>query len=102
MISVTELKTLMDSKDDIQLIDVRTLDEFEFANIGGKHICLDELEKRVNELNFDKDIYFLCHHGMRSEYACRIAQSLGANSVINIIGGIDAWSNEVDPNVKKY
>lgn len=102
VVSVKELKNLLDSQEEIQLVDVRTLGEFEFANIGGKHICLDELEQRIEELNLEKDIYFLCHHGVRSEYACRIAHSMGATAVINVIGGIDAWSNEIDSDVKKY
>lgn len=102
VISVTELKNLLDQNLNIQLVDVRTLGEFEFANIGGKHICLDELEARAGELDFERALYFLCHHGVRSEYACRIALSLGAKNVFNITGGIDAWSNEVDSDIKKY
>jgi rhodanese-related sulfurtransferase len=101
VISVLELSKKMESET-IFILDVRTAQEFEFSNIGGHHIPLDELEQRVPELDLDKDIYCLCHHGVRSLYAANILASCGAKFPVNIEGGIDAWSLSIDENIKRY
>ncbi len=100
-ITVKKLKERMENEN-LFILDVRTLEEFEFANIGGIHIPLDELESRVKELDHKKEIFCLCHHGVRSAYAAQILSSKGFKKVTNIEGGIDAWSLQIDPQVKRY
>lgn len=100
-ITVQEVSSLLESEDTI-LLDVRTLEEYAFANIGGLNIPLDELEARYNELNKSKKILCLCHHGVRSGYAQGFLLHQGFSQVYNIVGGIDAWSCEVDPAIKRY
>ena len=84
------------------LLDVRTKEEFHFSNIGGLNIPLDQIEKRISEIPKDKNIYCLCHHGVRSQHACMILEKNDFNDPTNISGGIDAWSNSIDPTVKRY
>lgn len=100
-ITVVDFKQIINDED-IFLVDVRNPNEFELANIGGALIPLPELESRFNEIPKDKKIYCLCHHGMRSAYACQFLASQGFENVVNISGGIDAWSLYVDPTVDRY
>lgn len=100
-ITVVDFKQIINDED-IFLVDVRNPNEFELANIGGTLIPLPELESRFNEIPKDKKIYCLCHHGMRSAYACQFLASQGFENVVNISGGIDAWSLYVDPTVDRY
>ena len=101
VISVIELSEKM-ARDDVYILDVRTAQEFELSNIGGHHIPLAELEEKVSEIDLSKEIYCLCHHGVRSLYAANFLKNCGAEKVFNIEGGIDAWSLSVDTNVRRY
>jgi rhodanese-related sulfurtransferase len=100
-ISVIDFSKVQDDINNV-LLDVRTQGEFDFVNIGGTHIPLDELENRLSEINKDKTIYCLCHHGVRSEYARQILLGNGFGSVVNISGGIHAWSQYVDTSKPVY
>jgi rhodanese-related sulfurtransferase len=84
------------------LLDVRTQGEFEFVNIGGSHIPLDEIESRLGEIDKEQTIYCLCHHGVRSEYAGNILLGNGFQNVVNIVGGIHSWSLTVDSSKPVY
>lgn len=99
--SVIEFSQLKDNKEAI-LLDVRTKEEYIYANLEGKHIPLDELENRHDELDLSKTIFCLCHHGVRSSYAAQYLDSLGAQDTVNIEGGIDAYSKLVDPTIPQY
>jgi rhodanese-related sulfurtransferase len=91
------------SEGEILLLDVRGDDEFSYAAIAGSvHIPLPELPRRVEELNPERPIAVLCHHGMRSEMAARWLEQNGFTDVSNVAGGIDAWSMHVDPAVPRY
>ncbi len=100
-ITVIELKNKLETEK-LFVLDVRTQEEVEFTNIGGTHIPLDELEFRFNELDKTEQIFCLCHHGVRSAYAAQFLSSQGFQKVFNIEGGIDAWSLQVDPQIKRY
>jgi sulfur-carrier protein adenylyltransferase/sulfurtransferase len=102
-ISVRELKTKMDMKEALTLIDVREPYEYEIARIeGSRLIPLGELETHVSELPRTGTIVLQCHSGGRSEHAVRILQEAGFENALNLVGGIDAWSVEVDPAVPRY
>lgn len=98
---MTDFSKIKNNKE-IILLDVRTLGEFKISNIGGIHIPLDELEKRLSELDLNKSIYCLCHHGVRSRSAALFLESLGALDTVNIEGGIDAYSRQVDSSIELY
>lgn len=103
-ITVTELKAKLDAGEDIQLIDCRQPDEFAFANIqGAKLIPLGEIVNRMNEIDPERETVVLCKMGGRSARAIQALKHYGfSGSVSNLVGGITAWSNEIDPSVPKY
>ncbi|MFN6963699.1 MAG: rhodanese-like domain-containing protein [Pyrinomonadaceae bacterium] len=103
-ISATELKELIDSGADLQLIDVRQPDEYNFARIpGAKLIPLGEIVRRMDEIDPTRDTVIHCKMGGRSAKAIEALRAAGfSGRLSNLRGGITAWSNEVDPKVPKY
>ncbi|MDP9099371.1 MAG: molybdopterin-synthase adenylyltransferase MoeB [Verrucomicrobiota bacterium] len=102
-ISVREMKTKMNMKEPLTLIDVREPYEYEIAHIDGSRLIpLGELETHVSELPRTGTLVLQCHSGGRSEQAVRILQEAGFENALNLAGGIDAWSVEVDPAVPRY
>lgn len=104
VITALELKTRLDAGDDIQLIDVRQPDEYAFAKIeGAKLIPLGEIISRKGEIDETKETVVHCKMGGRSAQAIEILEKTGfRGNLANLVGGITAWSNEVDPRVPKY
>ena len=107
-ISVSELKTLLDGDTSgLVLIDVRNPPEAEIAVIpGAELIPLDQIENgtavdRVKELAKGKQLYVHCKLGGRSAKALIALKRHGVEG-INVAGGIDAWSQEVDSSVPRY
>ena len=103
-ITATELKQRLDSGDDIQLIDVREADEVAKARIPGAiHIPLAQVTARASEIDPSRETVIHCKMGGRSARAIEALKSSGhTGNLINLKGGITAWSNEVDPTVPKY
>ena len=103
-ITVKELKAKMDAGDDIELIDVRQPDEYAMAKIeGAKLIPLPEIVQRMNEIDGSKEIIVHCKMGGRSARAIEFLQASGfEGDMSNLVGGITAWSNLIDPSVPKY
>ncbi|UTH75904.1 rhodanese-like domain-containing protein [Chromobacterium sp. IIBBL 290-4] len=85
------------------LLDVREDWEYQLARIEGSvHIPMNLIPIRMNELPDDAEIVAICHHGMRSAQVALFLQNAGFEQVINLKGGIDAWSAQVDPAVARY
>jgi sulfur-carrier protein adenylyltransferase/sulfurtransferase len=102
-ISVQELKRKMDARETFQLIDVREPFEYEIARIdGAKLIPLGEINERTDELQHEQPIIVHCHSGRRSAQALRLLKQRSFHNVYNLEGGIDAWSEFVDPSVPRY
>ena len=103
-ITATELKQRMDNGDDIQLIDVREADEVAIASIpGATHIPLGQVMARASEIDPARETVVHCKMGGRSARAIEALKRSGhGGNLINLKGGIIAWSNEVDPSVPKY
>ena len=101
-ISVEELKKRLDRGDDLFVLDVREPHEYQICNIGGYLIPLNDLPKRVSELDSAVEIVAHCKSGVRSAKACDFLRQAGFRKVKNMKGGITAWSDKVDPHVPKY
>src|SRR5947209_4634223 len=103
-ITATQLKQRLDQGDDIQIIDVREPHEYEIGQIpNSKLIPLGQVLNRMNEIDPDRETVVHCKMGGRSAKAIDALQRSGfAGRLINLKGGITAWSNEVDPSVPKY
>lgn len=88
------------------VLDVREPWEVQTASVkpdGFELIALPmrEIPGRLGELSADQPVACLCHHGMRSEQVARYLVQNGFTEVVNIQGGIDAWS-ALDPSVPRY
>jgi adenylyltransferase/sulfurtransferase len=102
-IDVVELKQKLDRGDNFVLIDVREPHEYKICAIpGAKLIPLGEFPHHVGEFDPAADIVIHCRSGMRSAKACSILRQNGFENVRNVVGGILAWSDKVDPSVPKY
>jgi rhodanese-related sulfurtransferase len=103
-ISVTELKAALGSAAPPVLVDVRNPTEHAYAAIAGSTLIpLYEIEDRASELEAFKGrpIVVYCHLGVRSLDGAAYLQSLGYDAV-SLAGGIEAWSCEIDPKVRRY
>ena len=103
-LSPEELNSRLASGEDIQLIDVRQPEEYDYCRITGSHLIpLGELAQRVNELDETRPIVLVCHHGVRSMQALAFLQHRhNMTNLLNLRGGIHAWSLRVDPTVAIY
>jgi adenylyltransferase/sulfurtransferase len=97
-----ELKRRRTAGEDVFVLDVREPHEYQIANIGGYLIPLNDLPKRMDELDPDKNIVVQCKSGGRSQRASEFLQQQGFKHIENLAGGITAWSDKVDPSVPKY
>jgi len=85
------------------LLDVREPWEFEKARIGGARLVpMREIPGRLGEIDPDKEVVAICHHGGRSQQVAMFLEKNGYNKVHNLVGGVDAWSRAVDPAVPLY
>ncbi len=101
-ITVQELKGRMENGNRVSVLDVREPHEYEVANIGARLIPLAELPERLVELDQGETFAIHCKSGGRSARAVKLLQNAGFQNVYNVKGGIDAWSEEIDPSVAKY
>src|ERR1700685_1852326 len=101
-ITPKELKSRLDKGDDLFILDVREPHEYQICNLNGKLIPLGELPRRVHELDTSREIVAHCRSGKRSAEAIDFLRKAGFRKILNLKGGILAWSDEVDPNVPKY
>lgn len=101
-LAAKELKLRIDAGEQIFILDVREPWEYKIAQIGGKLIPMNDIPQRLAEIDREREIVVHCHHGVRSQRVAEFLQQSGYPRVVNLAGGIDAWSREVDPNVPKY
>ena len=103
-ISATELKQRLDNGDDIQIVDVREADEVAIGTIPNSiHIPLAQVINRMSEIDPARETVVHCKMGGRSARAIQALKQSGfTGNLLNLKGGIIAWSNEVDPTVPKY
>lgn len=97
-----QLKALLDAGTLTHLYDVRTAQERSVATIGDTPIFDDAAMAAIEKLPKDTAIAFYCHRGNRSRGAAEHFVKAGFKTVYNLTGGIDAWSQVVDPSVKRY
>ena len=101
-ITPRDLKARLDRGDDLFILDVREPHEYQICNLKGHLIPLGELTRRVYELDSSREIVAHCRSGKRSAEAVDFLRKAGFRKILNLKGGILAWSDEVDPSVPKY
>ncbi|HUQ33383.1 MAG TPA: molybdopterin-synthase adenylyltransferase MoeB [Pyrinomonadaceae bacterium] len=103
-ITATELKRRLERGDDVQIIDVREPNEYQIGRLEeSKLIPLGQVVGRMSEIDESREAVIHCKGGVRSAKAIEALKRAGYNGrLINLKGGITAWSDEVDPSVPKY
>ncbi len=101
--TVTELKAMLYSKKDFQLIDVREEYEFEICNLNGQLIPMGDIQDNVEKISKDKPVVIHCRSGKRSGNVIQYLESnFGFTNLYNLEGGILAWADEIDNSMPKY
>ena len=109
--SPDDLKRRLDAGEPFVLLDVREVDERQYCaipvppSVPDLHVPIGEIPDHVDTLRQaigDRPLVIYCHHGVRSLATARWLADRGLSLVINLEGGIDAWSLMVDPTVPRY
>lgn len=99
------VKALLDSGDDITLLDCRLQKEKDLAAIDGAvFIPMQEVSDRIQELDgyLDRKLVVFCHAGVRSMKVALFLRERGFEDVWSMAGGVDLWSRAIDTNVPRY
>ncbi|MGR8921590.1 MAG: Grx4 family monothiol glutaredoxin [Gammaproteobacteria bacterium] len=99
---VEELKAKMDAGANLHLFDVREQSERDIAHIQGSVLLDEAAVAMIDKLPRDAMLVFQCHSGVRSQQAAEYFRGQGFTNVHNLVGGIDAWSQAIDPDVPRY
>lgn len=98
-----DVKRLRDAQAEFTFLDCREAWECEAAHIEGtKHIPMQDIPARIQELDPEDHIVVICHHGVRSMNVTAWLRQQGFDKVQSVAGGIDRWSRVVDPKVPTY
>ena len=103
-ISPEELHRRLEAGDDLQLIDVREPEEYDYCHLPVSLLLpLDEVPHRAAEIRSEGPVVLICHHGIRSAHATAyLRQRLGRSNVLNLRGGVAAWAERVDTDFPRY
>jgi rhodanese-related sulfurtransferase len=110
-LTAVALKTRLDRGESMTVLDVREDDEHSFCAIPVPstareiHIPMNLVSSRLDELRAStgqEPLVVYCHHGVRSLSVARWLVRQGIAGVHNLAGGIDAWSQDVDPGTLRY
>jgi sulfur-carrier protein adenylyltransferase/sulfurtransferase len=102
-IRAVDLKAKMDRGDRFVLVDVREPFEYDICRISSARLIpLGQLPSRMSELDSADEIVLQCKSGVRSARALKLLQEAGFGKLLNLEGGILAWSDTVDSSVAKY
>jgi rhodanese-related sulfurtransferase len=102
-VTVQELKQLMDSGADFQLIDVREPHEYDICNLEGELIPQGEIPYNVDKISKDKQVILHCRSGARSGNMVQwLEKNHGFTNLYNLKGGVMAWAKEIDPEFPTY
>ena len=102
-ISCIDLKKRLDGGGEIVIIDVRESDELVISKLDNAiHIPLQDIPVKLASLDKDKEYAVLCRAGVRSAHATQYMIDQGFKHVFNIVGGINQWAIDINPNLKIF
>jgi adenylyltransferase/sulfurtransferase len=104
-ITATELKEMLDRKDNIFLIDVREPNEYEIVSIPGSTLIPKDQflnGTALERLPQDKRIVLHCKSGGRSAECLAVVKNAGFSDAVHVGGGVLAWVSQVDPALPTY
>jgi len=91
------------ARPDPLLLDVREAWEFQTCRIdGARHIPMNEVPRRLEELDPSAGVVAICHHGVRSLQVAHFLVRQGFERVFNLSGGVNAWARSVEPTMPVY
>ena len=97
------LKARLDRGESVLILDVREPFEIALAPFpGATHIPMGDIPSRLTELDPDQETVVVCHHGVRSAQVAMYLAQMGFERILNLSGGIDAWSEDADPSTPRY
>jgi hydroxyacylglutathione hydrolase len=101
LLTVHELKAWLDAGEELTILDVRSLAEWEDGRIeSAQHIYLGYLEQRIAEVPRDLPVVSVCGIGLRASIGASILQKHGFERVYNLIGGMSAWRQSDYPTTQ--
>jgi rhodanese-related sulfurtransferase len=108
-IDALSLQQAIESGRSVALLDVREPWEYQTAKIEGSvNIPMSTIPARIDDVralqgdDAERELIVVCHHGTRSMYVAQFLEQRGVSDLVNLRGGIDAWSQSVDPSVPRY
>jgi len=101
-VSAAQLRQMSASGARFELVDVRTEEERDLARIEGSRLLDQKYYEELLTMDRDTVLVCQCHHGIRSQAAAEHFEQQGFRTIYNLTGGIDAWSQQVDPSVPRY
>ena len=104
-ITATDLKEMLDRKDNIFLVDVREPNEYEIVSIPGATLIPKDqflTGAALEKLPHDRRIVLHCKSGARSAEALAVVKNAGFADAVHVGGGVLAWINQVDPSLTAY
>jgi rhodanese-related sulfurtransferase len=103
-ISVEELaRRRREDPADFVLLDCREAGELDLASLDGAlHIPMGDIPSRLQQLDPERDLLVLCHHGQRSLSVTCYLRDQDYDRCWSVRGGIDLWSRRVDPELPRY
>ncbi len=104
-LSPFEVNNLMIAGEKVILLDVREPEEYAICRLPGSVLIpLGELPSRFGELDVAEDatLVVYCHHGIRSNRGAAFLHQQGIENAVNMTGGIEWWSQQIDPSVPRY
>ena len=94
---------LQQEQADRTLLDVREPWEYDICHLEGSVLIpMRQLHLKLDELDGNKEIIVICHHGIRSRMVCRMLEREGFDRIINLSDGVDGWAKTVDKNMSTY
>src|SRR5690606_12585877 len=98
-----QIRARLDAGEPLLLLDVREPFELDICHLdGAQNIPMSEIGYRWQEIPRDRPVVVFCHTGIRSANLIAALREAGYTSLINLAGGIDAWSREVDSSIARY
>jgi rhodanese-related sulfurtransferase len=102
-IEPAELANRIARGEKVQLLDVRTREEFDAVSLPGAHFFTQEFMQQILSDWSREDLFVIYDHkGARSMDAAAFFQGHGFGEIKSLRGGIDAWSAEIDPKLPRY
>ncbi len=102
-LTAEQLKEYIDNDTSLVLLDVRDTWEYEICHINSSiNIAMTDIPLTLQEIDSEKTIVVICHHGMRSFQVAQYLESEGFNDIMNLEGGIASWATTIDQSMPQY